>query len=93
MNIYVDESGDLGSSKKSGNFFIIAIVSVTDPRQIEVWMRRIKSRKLNKKERKANEIKAVSASEEFKKYFYEHLINLGFKVNLLLQKIKNTYKT
>lgn len=86
MNIYIDESGDLGSSKKSGNFFIIAIVSVTDPRQIEIWMRRIKSRKLNKKERKANEIKAVSASKEFKKYFYEHLTNLGLKVNFIITK-------
>lgn len=86
MNIYVDESGDLGSSKKSGNFFIIGIVSVTEPKQIETWMRRIKSRKLKRKERKANEIKAVSASEEFKKYFYQHLANLSFKVNFIVIK-------
>ncbi|EKD56407.1 MAG: hypothetical protein ACD_58C00200G0008 [uncultured bacterium] len=86
MNIYIDESGDLGSAKKSGKYFIIAIVSINNPKQIETWMRRIRSRKLNKKDRKASEAKAVSASHEFKKYFYEHLINLDFKISFVVIK-------
>lgn len=84
MYIYVDESGDLGFTKKSGSFFVVALVKINNPKQVEIWMRRIKSRKLSKKERKLNEAKAAIASEKLKEYFYNHFSDLDFRINLII---------
>lgn len=84
MYIYVDETGDLGLTKKSGKYFIIGLVVIKNPREINIWMRRIRSKKLQRKERKKSEIKACSARDEFKKYFYTHLKKLNFSITLII---------
>ena len=35
MHIFIDESGDLGSSKGSSQFFVLAAVVVDDPKKLE----------------------------------------------------------
>lgn len=84
MNIYIDESGDLGSIKKSGKYFIVGLISVKNPREIDIWMRRIRSRKLTKKQKKLTEIKAGSISSQFKEYFYQHIKKLDFQINFIV---------
>ena len=80
MYIYIDESGDFGSIKKSSKYFLIALVTSRDNRQFDIFMRRLRSRKLPKKERKLPELKATLATKSFPKYFYSHLKELDFKV-------------
>lgn len=86
MYIYVDETGDLGSVKKSGQYFIIGLLDIESPREVNIWMRRIRSKKLFQKERKDSEIKASFAREEFKKYFYNHLDKLKFRIIFVIIK-------
>lgn len=79
--IYVDESGDFGFSQKSTKYVIIAASFTCRPKEISIWMKRIRKRKLNKKLRKSNELKAADAKEDFLNYFYEHAnLDLDFSV-------------
>lgn len=80
MYIYIDESGDFGSIKKSKKYFLIALVASKSNRQFDIFMRRVKSRKLSKKQRKVTELKGHLASKSFLKYFYSHLQKLDFKI-------------
>lgn len=80
MYIYIDESGDFGLQKKSSKYFLIALVSSKDSRQFDIFVRRVKSKKLSKKERKLSEIKSSLASKTFREYFYSHLNKLDFKI-------------
>lgn len=79
--IYIDESGDFGFSKKSTKNVIIAASFTSLPKEISIWMKRIRKRKLNKKLRKLNELKAANAKDDFLKYFYQHAnSDLNFSV-------------
>ncbi len=80
MYIYIDESGDLGSARKSKRYFLIALSVSKDNRQFDIFMRRLRSRKLSKKERKSPELKAFEASETFLQYFYSHINKLDFQI-------------
>lgn len=79
--IYIDESGDFGFSKKSTKNVIIAASFTSLPKEMSIWMKRIRKRKLNKKLRKLNELKAADAKEDFLNYFYQHAnSDLNFSV-------------
>ncbi|TSC97113.1 MAG: hypothetical protein CEN88_167 [Candidatus Berkelbacteria bacterium Licking1014_2] len=70
--VYIDESGDFGLSKKSTKTVIIAASFLNSPKELSIWFKRIKRRKLDKKLRKHSEIKAAAAPKKFLDYFYQH---------------------
>lgn len=80
MYIYIDESGDLGSARKSKRYFLIALSVTKDNRQFDIFMKRIRKRRLSKKERKSSELKAFEASETILQYFYSHIGKLDFQI-------------
>ena len=51
MFIFLDESGDLGFSKRSSNWFLFTLVVVENPRKIEKIIKKIR-KTLNKKYKK-----------------------------------------
>ena len=70
--IYIDESGDFGFGKNSTKSVIIAAVFTQSQKDISIWLKRIKRRKLPKKLIKLNELKASGSQKEFLDYFYRH---------------------
>lgn len=72
--IYIDESGDFGQSPKSTKSVIIAATLTSSPREISIWLKRIRRRKLPKRLRKVVELKAAHLPEQFLKYFYQHAV-------------------
>lgn len=57
MYIFLDESGDLGFSKKSQQYFVIAILITKDKKPIENCIKRVRQRKLPKKYKRIPELK------------------------------------
>lgn len=80
MYIYIDESGDLGLTKKSKRYFLIALSVSEDNRKFDIFMRRVRKKKLSKKDRKKSELKAFEASDAFLRYFYDHIKSLDFQI-------------
>lgn len=83
MNIYIDESGDLGS-RKSGKYFIIILATNHDANLFNTFIRRLKSRKLHKDKRKWQELKASSASVKILDYFFEKVQELDFSLYCII---------
>ena len=46
INIYLDESGDLGFSEKSSKYFVISLLITKNHKQIDNCIKRIRQRKL-----------------------------------------------
>lgn len=46
MYIYLDESGDLGFSEKSSNYFVITLLLVKEPKEVKNCIKKIRHKKL-----------------------------------------------
>ena len=57
MKIYIDESGDLGFTKRSSAYFIIAALIVRDSLTIQRCFAKVRRNKLKKKYRELPEFK------------------------------------
>jgi len=67
MHIFLDESGDLGFSEKSQQYFVIAILITKDKKPIENCIKRIRQRKLPKKYKKIPELKFTNSDNVIRK--------------------------
>ncbi len=65
-HIFLDESGDLGFSKKSSRWFILTIVLTSNHRKIEKCVKKV-HKKLKKKYKKVRELHAYHADSVTKK--------------------------
>lgn len=70
--VYIDESGDFGFSKRSTKTVIVAASFSKSAKDLSIWIKRIKRRKLDKKSKKLSEIKASKSNRKFLEYFYRH---------------------
>ena len=79
MYIFLDESGDLGFSKKSQQYFVIAILITKDKKPIENCIKRVRQRKLPKKYKRIPELKFRNSNRIIRKSVLNltmsHLIN------------------
>lgn len=65
-HIFLDESGDLGFSKKSSRWFVLTIVLTSNHRRIEKCVKKV-HKKLKKKYKKIRELHAYHANSVTKK--------------------------
>lgn len=81
--IYIDESGDLGTGKKSCEYFVIAAVKV-DKEEVDIALRRIpkkiRARKLSKKLKETAELKFSNSSEEVRRAFLKAAAKLDIGI-------------
>ena len=84
--IYIDESGDLGFSEKSSNYFIIAGVKINDEKvrlKFEHILVKIKKKKLKIKEKKKSEFK-FSNSKFRREEILTEISNLNLGIYALI---------
>jgi hypothetical protein len=91
--LYLDESGDLGFdfvNKKPSRFFVITILAVEGQdanRQLIKAVKKTIRRKLNprgKRSRIAEELKGTGTTLEVKRYFYEQVQDIDFKLYTII---------
>ncbi len=91
--LYLDESGDLGFdfvNKKPSRFFVITILAVEGQdanRQLIKAVKKTIRRKLNprgKRSRIAEELKGTGNTLEVKRYFYEQVQDIDFKLYTII---------
>ena len=80
--IFVDESGDLG--KHGSDYFTIACLSTPNPKAIERIIKRVRQRKLKKKKRDINELKANSSSYAIRVDILQRLIKCDCEIGLIV---------
>lgn len=91
MYIFLDESGNLKTNRPEGEYFVISIIMISHPKQLEVLVRRTKQAKLSRKQRsRTAEVKASKATDKFKKYFYERFPNLNLEVYAIVYDVLKT---
>ncbi len=90
--LLIDESGDLG--KYGSSYFTIIALATHNPKHIGRIIKRIRERKLDKKTRKAVEIKANTSSSRLKKYVLSQLARCECAISavvLLKSELKDTF--
>ena len=86
LNIYLDESGDLGFSQGSSKYFTIAFVVVKDP---VLFARCVKETKIRYKIPRKVELKGSTAREVVKKDLLNKLRKLDIEIHAITVKKKN----
>ncbi len=71
--IYIDESGDLGLSKKSSNVLVMSALITDNPQQLDRIIKNTRRNKFRKELRKAKEIKFNKSSPELRKFLISKL--------------------
>ena len=101
LYLYLDESGDLGFdfvTRKPSKFFTITVLAVKGQDSNRAIINAVKhtlKRKLNKKKlfkKSGCELKGSKTSTETKKYFYEKIQNIDFKLYALSLNKKRAYQ-
>lgn len=91
MYIFLDESGDLGFSKKSSKWFILTIVLTNNHRKIEKCIKKI-HKGLRKKYKKVGELHAYHSHEITKKRLLKLLSELeGLQIFCIVIKKEDVY--
>ncbi len=99
--LYLDESGDLGFdfiTKKPSKFFVVTILAVQgqdDNRQIINGVKKTLKRKLNPRGRRnriVQELKGTGTTFEIKKYFYDRVKDIDFKIYTIVLNKRRVYK-
>lgn len=67
MKIYIDESGDIGFSERSSQYFVLAALIVRNPLAIRRCFAKLRRNKLHKKHRELPEFKFNNSSPEIKR--------------------------
>ena len=73
MNIYLDESGDLGFDPNSSKHIVIALLITENPYKIERCIKKIRQRKLKKKLKELPEIKFNKSNDHIREKTLECL--------------------
>lgn len=102
LYLYFDESGDLGFdfvSKKSSKYFVVTILMIvgrTANKQVIKSVKKTLSRKLNSKKNRNRivlELKGSKTSLDVKKYFYDLVESINFKIfSVIVDKSKVSQK-
>ena len=88
MDIYIDESGDTGYTKKSTRYFILTAVIVDDPFVLRRIAKSVHKGKRDKK--KANILHAYSEIDSTKNKLIKNLADIDIRCFVI--KIKKTNK-
>lgn len=92
--IYLDESGDLGMGEKGSKYFVITAIKIdsTEARtHFERIPRKIRSRKLSKKEMKSGEIKFSNSSQIIRSEFLRRVAGTDVGIYALVIDKSCTY--
>lgn len=99
--LYLDESGDLGFdfvTKKPSKFFVVTILAVQgqdNNRQIINGVKKTVRRKLNppgKRSRIVQELKGTCTTLDVRKYFYDQVKDIDFKIYTIILNKKRVYR-
>jgi len=91
MHIFLDESGDLGFSEKSQQYFVIAILITKDKKPIENCIKRIRQRKLPKKYKKIPELKFTNSDNVIRKSILKCLSKRNVELSYILLNKRRVY--
>jgi len=91
MYIFLDESGDLGFTEKSQQYFVIAILITRDKKPIENCIKRIRQRKLPKKYKKISELKFRNSNTLIRKSVLECLSRREIEISYILLNKRRIY--
>lgn len=98
--LYLDESGDLGFdfvNKKPSRFFVVTIVAVQGYESNRKLINSVKKtirRKLNPKKKRnriAQELKGTGTTLEIKRYFYDQVKDIDFKIYSIILNKRRVY--
>lgn len=92
--IYIDESGDLGFSKKGSEYFILTCVKIDDEETNQSFRRipkKVRQRKLAKKYKKLAELKFSNSNNEIRKNFLLRVSKLNLEIYIVVIKKEKTY--
>lgn len=98
--LYLDESGDLGFdfvNKKPSRFFVVTIVAVQgydNNRKLINSVKKTIRRKLNPKKKRnriIQELKGTGTTLEIKRYFYDQVKNIDFKIYSIILNKRRVY--
>lgn len=92
MYIFLDESGDLGFSKKSQQYFVIAILITKDKKPIENCIKRVRQRKLPKKYRRIPELKFRNSNRIIRKSVLKCLSKRDVEISYILLNKRRVYR-
>ncbi len=72
LNVFIDESGDLGA--RGSRHLILSCLIVNDDTKLRRIIKNMRRNKFKKELRKAHEIKANNSSEDLRKYMLKNSI-------------------
>lgn len=91
--IFIDESGDLGFSKRGSKYFIISAVLIQDEKTLKEFERipkKIRQRKLKKSMKKLSELKFSNSSTVIREQFLTRAAVLDISIYSVIVKKENT---
>lgn len=91
MNIYLDESGDLGFSKGSSKFFVVTLLFTRDSRPLGRCLKKARHKKLKKSLRERPEIKAYESTNRIRKQVLTCLATKDIEIHSVVLNKKNVY--
>jgi len=90
ITIFIDESGDLGFSKRSSDIFVIALLMTTKPELIRRTVRKVRDT-IKKKNKAPDELHWNSSNEVIKKRTLKRLSELDLELHLLILNKRKVY--
>jgi hypothetical protein len=91
MQAYLDESGDLGFTRKSTKHFVITLLVVNDEKGVHKCIKDIRVRKLKKRYRKIPELKFNNSSDFIKRCVLGCLSKKDIEVYAIVLKKSSVY--
>lgn len=80
--LFMDESGDLG--KLGSKYFTVVVVLVHDAKALSRIIKRVRERKLKKKLRQLNEVKANNSNEAIRNYVLSEINKTSCSISALV---------
>jgi hypothetical protein len=71
MDVYIDESGDLGFGQNASDFFVLAAIITKDSSAIDKCIKRIRMNRLSKKYKQTSELKFNNSNDAIKRRILE----------------------
>jgi hypothetical protein len=91
MDIYIDESGDIGLGTRSSDYFVIAAVVVRDPLCVRRCFSRVRKSRLKKRFREVPEFKFNNTSGTLKRRILECLARCDLDIVYSVLRKKELY--
>jgi len=84
MQVFVDESGDLGFTKKSSNFFVVAFIVPKNPQILGKKLKRQLTRLHRRRKYAGSEFKFSRCRDEVRKIVLEKICEEEFDIGLII---------